>query len=334
MSADGKDDGGIVQTASGAAGPAGPAPAAPEAVGREVGAQFGGAVAGEESGLGRAGNRGADGPGSSADAPADVSAERRAGRLSGGLRLAISTLTIWRAGTPRVDAGTVSVAMTAAAAVGLGVGAVAAGAAQAAHWLIGSPAVAAVVAVVAPAAMTRGLHLDGLADTADGLGSNKPAQQALAVMKRSDIGAFGVVTLILVLAVQISALTAAFAIHRGPVAVLVAGMVGRLGITAGCTKPVPSARPGGLGHWVAGAVRVRVAVAAAVVVALVSGALGLIVDPQTAALAAAAVPLGVAAALVLLSRCITRFGGITGDVLGAMVETAATVAVLVLAVRV
>lgn len=267
----------------------------------------------------------------SADSSADPPAG--AGGLSGGLRLAISTLTIWRAGAPQVDAGTVSVAMTAAAAVGLGLGAVAAGAAQSAYWLIGSPAVAAVVAVAALAAMTRGLHLDGMADTADALGSNKPAQQALAVMKRSDIGAFGVVTLVLVLAVQISALTAAFTIHRGPVAVIVAAMAGRLGITAGCTKPVPSARPDGLGHWVAGSVRLRTAVLAGVAVALACGALGLIVDPQTAALAAAAVPLGVAAALVLLARCITRFGGITGDVLGAMVETAATVAILVLAVR-
>jgi len=223
--------------------------------------------------------------------------------------------------------------MTAAPAVGLGLGAVAAGSAQLADWLTGSPLIAAVIAVAALAAQTRALHLDGLADTADGLGSNKPAEQALALMKHSDIGPFGVVTLVLVLGVQISGLAASFAIHRGPVAVIVAAMAGRLAITAGCTEPIPSARPGGLGSWVAGCVRVRTAVVAGIVVAIVAGALGLIVDPQTAALAAAAVALGLAAALVLLARCIDRLGGITGDVLGALVETSAAVATLVVAVR-
>ena len=315
--------------------------------------------AGEDGGISRtapaagAGTPGAGREASRADAGDDEPAERsadahashhsrerpgprrpsRVGRVPGGVRLAISTLTIWRAGAPRADAGAVSVAMTAAPVVGLGLGAVAAGVAQLADWLTDTPLIAAVVAVAALAAQTRALHLDGLADTADGLGSNKPAEQALAVMKRSDIGAFGVVALILVLAVQISGLAAAFAIHRGPVAVIVAAMAGRFGVTAGCTRPIPSARPGGLGSWVAGSVRVRTAVLAGVVVAIVSGALGLIVDPQTAALAASAVPLSVAAGLVLLARCITRFGGITGDVLGAMVETGACAAILVFAIR-
>ncbi|HEU5427651.1 MAG TPA: adenosylcobinamide-GDP ribazoletransferase [Actinocrinis sp.] len=286
-----------------------------------------GADAGQDGGIAETGSDDA------ARAGRAASRIRRGGRVSGGLRLAISTLTIWRAGVPRADAAAVRVAMTAAPVVGLGVGAVAAGSAQLALWLTGSPLIAAVIAVAALAAQTRALHLDGLADTADGLGSNKPAEQALALMKNSDIGPFGVVTLVLVLGVQISALAASFAIHRGPVAVIVAAMAGRLAITAGCTEPIPSARPGGLGSWVAGSVRVRTAVIAGIVVAIGSGALGLIVDPQTAALAAAAVPLGLAAALALLARSIDRLGGITGDVLGALVETSAAVATLVVAVR-
>jgi adenosylcobinamide-GDP ribazoletransferase len=292
------------------------------------------------AGAGRAAEPGADAvsPDCADAVPAagdDVAAVHRRGyqRLIDGLRLSISTLTIFRAGAPRADAATVSVAMTLAPAVGLGVGAVAAVTAQLAHWLTGSPAIAAVIAVAALAAQTRALHLDGLADTADGLGSDKPAEQALAVMKRSDIGAFGVVALVLVLAVQITALTAAYSVHRGAVALLVAGMAGRLGITAGCTRPIPGARPGGLGAWVAGSVRVRGAVLAGVAAAAVGAAAGLMVDRQTAALAAAAVPIAAAAALVLLTRCVDRFGGITGDVLGALVETGAAVALLVLAAR-
>ncbi|MYV40156.1 adenosylcobinamide-GDP ribazoletransferase, partial [Streptomyces sp. SID1328] len=68
------------------------------------------------------------------------------------------------------------------------------------------PLLAAVASAAVPAALTRGLHLDGLADTADGLGSGKPAEQALAIMKRSDIGPFGVLTLVLTLLAQVAAL--------------------------------------------------------------------------------------------------------------------------------
>ena len=57
-----------------------------------------------------------------------------------------------------------------------------------------------------PAALTRGLHLDGLADTADGLGSAKPAEDALRIMKQSDIGPFGVITLLFVLLAQVAVL--------------------------------------------------------------------------------------------------------------------------------
>ncbi|MFA7324724.1 MAG: adenosylcobinamide-GDP ribazoletransferase, partial [Candidatus Nanopelagicales bacterium] len=53
---------------------------------------------------------------------------------------------------------------------------------------------------------TRALHLDGLADTADALGSGQPAQQALAIARKSDIGPFGVITLVLALLLQIGSL--------------------------------------------------------------------------------------------------------------------------------
>ncbi|MGH6655295.1 MAG: adenosylcobinamide-GDP ribazoletransferase [Actinocrinis sp.] len=254
-------------------------------------------------------------------------------RISGGLRLSISTLTIFRTGAPLVDERTAGTAMKFAPLVGLGVGAVAAGVAQVVDWLTESSLIAAAVAIAALAALTRALHLDGLADTADALGSNKPADEALAIMKRSDIGPFGVVTLILALGVQVASLAAAYSVHRGPLAVIVAAMAGRLAVTVACCRPIPSARPEGLGAWVAGSVRIPTAAGIGLAVVVVSGALGLIIDPQTAALAVAAIPLGIAAALLLLHRCIERFGGITGDVLGALVETSTTIALLVLAWR-
>jgi adenosylcobinamide-GDP ribazoletransferase len=255
-------------------------------------------------------------------------------RIADGLRLSVSTLTIVRVGAPRADGRTAGVAMAFAPLVGLGVGAVAAGVGQLANWWTQSPLVSAVAATASLAALTRALHLDGLADTADGLGTNLPAAEALQVMKRSDIGPFGVVALVLVLALQISALTDTYTIHRGAVAVIVAAMAGRLAVTAACCDPVPSARSDGLGAWVAGSVRIRTAIVVGVLTAAVAAGLGLLyVDAQTAALAAAGVAFGVAGALLLLRHCIRRFGGITGDVLGALVETGATIALFILALR-
>ncbi|HEV2633913.1 MAG TPA: adenosylcobinamide-GDP ribazoletransferase [Actinocrinis sp.] len=259
-----------------------------------------------------------------------------------GLQLAVTTLSVLRLPVrpaEAADPAAAGAAMTAAPLVGLLLGAVAAAVGGVARWYSGSPALAAVAAVAVLAALTRALHLDGLADTADGLGSGKPAEAALDIMKRSDIGPFGVVTLLLTLAMQITALTIAYeragsaVFGRGAAAVLVAAMAGRLAITAACTPRIRSARPGGLGAWVSGSVSQGAAIAMAVLCVAVAAGLGLLVDAHTALLAAVSVPVALLAAGLLLRRCVRRFGGITGDVLGALTETGTTTALLVFAAR-
>ncbi|GII55421.1 adenosylcobinamide-GDP ribazoletransferase [Planotetraspora thailandica] len=221
----------------------------------------------------------------------------------------------------------------------------------------GSAPLASVLAVASTAWLTRGLHLDGLADLADGLGSGKPAGPALDIMKKSDIGPFGVMTLVFTLLTQIAALSL---VQRpgmpaiGPLALVTSCTAGRLAVTWACRDGVPSARPGGLGALVAGAVRRSWAVAATVVSASVLGGAawaaahwaasppgsdaGLRLrdtlggPPATVAACLLAVGAGLAAAAVLRRRAVRRLGGVTGDVFGALIETATTAALLTWAV--
>jgi adenosylcobinamide-GDP ribazoletransferase len=225
-------------------------------------------------------------------------------------------------------------AMAWAPAVGLLLGVVAAAVMYVSgHLLHTGSLVAAALAIVSLAVLTRCLHLDGLADLADGLGSRRPADQALDIMRRSDIGPFGVVTLVLTLLVQVAALTQADAAGRGPAAVIVATVTGRLALPWACRHGVPAARRDGLGALVAGTLP------PAVPAALTAVALALTAGGVFAAHAVAAVPVewilpvamaaGLAVALALATHVVRRLGGITGDVLGALVEVATATALLV-----
>jgi adenosylcobinamide-GDP ribazoletransferase len=258
-------------------------------------------------------------------------AERTDPAVRAGLRLAVSLLTIVPVRSGRVDRRTARWAMTLAPVAGLLVGAVAAAVLVVSGWLGFGSLLAAALAVAAMALLTRGLHLDGLADLADGLGSGKRATEALAIMKKSDIGPFGVITIVLTLAVQVAA------IAETPVAgVVVAAMTGRLAVTWACRTGVRAARPEGLGALVAGTVRPLDAVAATAVTAAVAALAALTGpggDARHAVLGALAVLAGLAASAALLRHAVRRLGGVTGDVLGALVETAMTAALLVMALR-
>ncbi|KUN05629.1 cobalamin synthase [Streptomyces yokosukanensis] len=250
-----------------------------------------------------------------------------------GLRFAFGTLTVLPVRVHRWDRQAARGGMLSAPVAGLVVGVCAAGLALVLLLLGAGPLLAAVASVAVPAALTRGLHLDGLADTADGLGSGKSAEEALTIMKQSDIGPFGVLTLVLTLLAQVAVLAQLYGDSwaRGAAAAVTSAVTARLALTLAARADVPAARPEGLGAAVAGVVPMPGALAAAAAVTLAAGAGGTPFGGYGALRGAAAVLLAVAAAELLLRRCVRRFGGVTGDVFGALEETAATAALVVLA---
>ncbi|MET9252970.1 adenosylcobinamide-GDP ribazoletransferase [Streptomyces sp. NPDC003717] len=250
-----------------------------------------------------------------------------------GLRFAFGTLTVLPVRVTRWDRPAARAGMLCAPLVGLVVGTASAAAGVLLLLLGAGPLLAGIAATAVPALLTRGLHLDGLADTADGLGSGKPAEDALRIMKQSDIGPFGVLTLVLVLLAQAAALARAYDASwaAGSLAAVLAATAARAALTLAARAGVPAARPEGLGAAVAGVVPRGGALAAAAAVAPAGAAVGAALGPAEAVRAAAAVVLALSAAELLLRRCVRRFGGVTGDVFGAVAETAATAALVVLA---
>jgi adenosylcobinamide-GDP ribazoletransferase len=236
-----------------------------------------------------------------------------------GLALALSWLTVLPVRTGAPSAGTAAGALRWAPVVGGALGA-AAGALLLGLTALGvPPLVGGLLAVGSLGLATRGMHLDGLADTADGLGCYGPPERALAVMKDGGAGPFAVVTLIVVLGSQAAALAS---LPPGLLvgATALAGAVGRSAFAWVARRGIPAARPGGLGATVAGSQPAWVAP----LWWLVLAGLGALLVP---ARWPGALAVGLAAAVVIgLSRhTARRFGGMSGDVLGAASELAVTV---------
>ena len=247
------------------------------------------------------------------------------------VRLAVGTLTIIPVGPiPEIDRQMAARAMIMAPVAVLPL-ALAAGLVGRSATGIGMPATLAGLLMVAALAIgTRALHLDGLADTADGLGSGWSPQRSLAIMKRGNTGPIGVVTLIVILAAQAVSFGTLAQTVRGAAAAALAICCSRAALAIACRRGVPAARTGGLGVAVAGSVPVPAAVLSWLVVlaAMVSATTMLgrwWCGPIAVGLAAASVS-------ILVRVCRRRLGGVTGDVMGASIEIALTLLLICLAV--
>jgi adenosylcobinamide-GDP ribazoletransferase len=174
------------------------------------------------------------------------------------------------------------------------------------------PGVGAMLLVALWAALTGGLHLDGLADTWDGLGGGWSRERTLSIMRDARSGPYGVTAIVLAVGLKAAALAS---LPEGLAwrALVLAPVLARAGPLLVVTL-CPAARPEGAGHALAAGARWPTLVAGGLVATLVSiatlGAWGVLA-------------LGVAGVLAwawgtYLRR---RLGGFTGDTLGALIET-------------
>lgn len=246
------------------------------------------------------------------------------------LRLSVGTLTIVPSGAVgEINRRTAARAMIMAPLAVLPLAAVVTLLGWLAH-VAGLPPLAVGLIVVGSLALgSRALHLDGLADTVDGLGAGWTAERSLAVMRRGDVGPMGVAALIVVLGLQATSIGELVDGMAGALLVGVTVCCSRAALCLICLRGVRAARGDGLGVAVADSVP-RTAAAGcwlAVLLVMTAAAAASGHGPISGALAAgtAAAALG-----VLVYRCVRRLGGVTGDVMGAGVEIAFTVMIVVM----
>jgi adenosylcobinamide-GDP ribazoletransferase len=196
------------------------------------------------------------------------------------------------------------------------------------QWATGwaNPWLIAVLIVASFTWITRAIHLDGLADTADALGSGQSPERALAIARQSDIGPFGVIAIVLALLSQVIAI-ATTADH---IAVMLIGVAfaSRIALVITCTPAFPAARPDGLGAAVAGSLRPVAAWLAVALGLAITGAVGWWMHSPDLVIATVAAILAGTAMAVVARR---RLGGVTGDTMGATIEIAFTTGVVVFA---
>lgn len=204
------------------------------------------------------------------------------------------------------------------------------------------PLVTSALVVSVWAALTGGLHLDGLADSADGLFATASRERRLEILRDPRVGAFGMIALTLFLLLKVHAVAALiadvdaaqrsasgpFGVSARALPLVAATVLARWVILV--SGRLPPARPDGYGRELAKGLDAGVLGTAVVVPVLVIAG-GVVLGAGTAVVVAAIVAHVVACAVLILARA--RLGGVTGDVLGLTVELVELAVLLTFVVR-
>lgn len=194
---------------------------------------------------------------------------------------------------------------------------------------ISTPLLGASIATGLLAYLTRAFHLDGLADMADGFGGGWDRERILEIMKDSHVGVFGVIAVTMSLIIKLAALSAILEAGRGVSVIEIIILSRVLVVLQAVANPYARSQAGTAGQLVRDAkIRHALAVIAQALLYLffVSS-----LEPQVIALVFGG---GLLVTLYLGWRSRVKIGGVTGDVLGATVESGETMMLVVLALAV
>ncbi|MFQ5432331.1 MAG: adenosylcobinamide-GDP ribazoletransferase [Nitrospinota bacterium] len=195
--------------------------------------------------------------------------------------------------------------------VGLAVGALLALAAAGFSYIGTREGTTAFLLLVILVAATGGLHLDGVADTADGFFGGRDRNDALRIMKESSTGTFGVAAVVLILIGKFAALWSILSIGA-PSSIIPALVLSRWAMSAASYKSAYP-RDAGTGKSFTGRLTLQsylISTAVAVGIAFLFAG------------KAALIPIAVAAVIALVVKTVSyrKIGGVTGDVLGTVNE--------------
>lgn len=197
--------------------------------------------------------------------------------------------------------------------VGIGIGGVSWGIMEAAGVHLGQSAVAAFV-LLWTLLVTGGLHLDGFADTVDGIAGGRTRTRRLEIMRSGSSGPIGIASVVVLLLLKYS-LIAGAATSTLWLALILAPALARWSIVVLAMASVPVRREG-LGHLFAGRIERIDLVFATLIVALPASA-AVYFWGYTYLVPSLVVIISTWGAVVLFQRLL---GGVTGDTLGATIE--------------
>ena len=236
------------------------------------------------------------------------------------LRLALSWLTVLPVlGPDTVERPQAGRAIAVSPVVGVLLGAVAC----ALGWVLLhsglGPGLVGLLIVAALLLSTRGMHIDGLSDTLDGLGSYGPPQRAQEIMRSGGAGPFGVAGVVVVIGAQAAAFGALAEAGRWA-ALATAITAGRITVVLACRTGIEAAVGAGFGALVAGTQPRMVWIGWSVVLLAFSS----FAVPHRWWQGPLVSVVALAMSLVVVRHCLRRFDGLNGDVLGAVLELTVT----------
>jgi adenosylcobinamide-GDP ribazoletransferase len=233
----------------------------------------------------------------------------------------LTRLPVHRFALPRLTAP--AEAVWAYPVVGALIGAIGSAVYWLAHSLSCPSALAAICALLAMVLATGAMHEDGLADFADGL-AGETKERSLSIMRDHQIGTYGVIALVLSLAMRAAAITLIAEPHAVMAALVGAGAASRLSAVLIMTALPPARRDGlsaSVGSPTAGLAGITLCLTFMIAWLVLPFVVSLLLILSA-----------IVSAMVLGRMALTRLGGQTGDVLGASSQVCECLALIVLVI--